>query len=185
MNNLNRRLFCLIFESFNVASAELPECSLVVSVWDFNGGIVRDDFIGRIVLSAKEPSGTLFISNMSSAVESALDFIFFFCPLTHHLLIRPLSLLFVRIHRLVPWYFTAGCLSTLAGAFFPIHRTLLTHDAHSPKHGVVGFNFEKNRSDPIRRGRVESLELHPERRSQFHSPMAHTSFQRRVRSGRY
>lgn len=44
-------------DSFNVAAAELPESSLVVSVWDFNGGIVKDDFIGRIVLSAKEPSG--------------------------------------------------------------------------------------------------------------------------------
>ncbi|XP_046645141.1 synaptotagmin-17-like isoform X1 [Daphnia pulicaria] len=43
--------------SFNVAAAELPESSLVVSVWDFNGGIAKDDFIGRIVLSAKEPSG--------------------------------------------------------------------------------------------------------------------------------
>ena len=45
------------FQSFNVAAVELPESSLVVSVWDFNGGIVKDDFIGRIVLSAKEPSG--------------------------------------------------------------------------------------------------------------------------------
>ncbi|KAI9558523.1 syptotagmin 17 [Daphnia sinensis] len=43
--------------SFNVAAVELPESSLVVSVWDFNGGIAKDDFIGRIVLSSKEPSG--------------------------------------------------------------------------------------------------------------------------------
>jgi hypothetical protein len=47
----------VLIKSFNVAAAELPESSLVVSVWDLNGGIAKDDFIGRIVLSAKEPSG--------------------------------------------------------------------------------------------------------------------------------
>ena len=47
----------VLIKSFNVAATELPESSLVVSVWDFNGGIAKDDFIGRIVLSAKEPSG--------------------------------------------------------------------------------------------------------------------------------
>lgn len=46
-----------------MAAAELPESSLVVSVWDFNGGIVKDDFIGRIVLSSKEPSGILILSS--------------------------------------------------------------------------------------------------------------------------
>ena len=33
-----------------MAAAEFAEVSLVVNVWDFNGGILKDDFIGRIVL---------------------------------------------------------------------------------------------------------------------------------------
>ena len=39
-----------------MAQAEIAELSLVVSVWDFNGGILKDDFIGRIVLG-KHPTG--------------------------------------------------------------------------------------------------------------------------------
>lgn len=42
--------------SFHVTSTELREASLVVTVWDWNGGVMRDEFIGRVVLG-KQPSG--------------------------------------------------------------------------------------------------------------------------------
>ncbi|XP_063868232.1 synaptotagmin-17-like [Scylla paramamosain] len=42
--------------SFHVTSSELREASLVITVWDWNGGVMRDEFIGRAVLG-KQPSG--------------------------------------------------------------------------------------------------------------------------------
>ncbi|RXG56845.1 Synaptotagmin-1 [Armadillidium vulgare] len=42
--------------SFRLTSADLRETSIVVTVWDFNAGVVRDEFIGRIVIG-KEGSG--------------------------------------------------------------------------------------------------------------------------------
>ncbi|XP_045123591.1 synaptotagmin-17-like [Portunus trituberculatus] len=42
--------------SFHVTSSELREASLVITAWDWNGGVMRDEFIGRAVLG-KQPSG--------------------------------------------------------------------------------------------------------------------------------
>ncbi|XP_042213082.1 synaptotagmin-17-like isoform X2 [Homarus americanus] len=55
--------------SFQIASPELREASLVVTVWDWNGGVMRDEFIGRIVLG-KQPSGPHEITHWSNMVGS-------------------------------------------------------------------------------------------------------------------
>ncbi|XP_045594095.1 synaptotagmin-17 isoform X2 [Procambarus clarkii] len=55
--------------SFQIASPELREASLVVTVWDWNGGVMRDEFIGRIVLG-KQPSGPHEINHWSNMMGS-------------------------------------------------------------------------------------------------------------------
>nr|XP_053636671.1 synaptotagmin-17-like [Cherax quadricarinatus] len=55
--------------SFQIASPELREASLVITVWDWNGGIMRDEFIGRIVLG-KQPSGPHEINHWNNMMGS-------------------------------------------------------------------------------------------------------------------
>lgn len=47
--------------SFDVNSVQLADCVVVVSVMDFNGGVVKDNFVGRVILG-KESSGN-FLNN--------------------------------------------------------------------------------------------------------------------------
>lgn len=46
----------LSVRSFDVNSVQLPDCSIIITVLDFNGGVVKDHFIGRLVLG-REASG--------------------------------------------------------------------------------------------------------------------------------
>nr|XP_027213716.1 synaptotagmin-17-like [Penaeus vannamei] len=55
--------------SFQLAGPELRESSLVVTVWDWNGGVIRDEFIGRIVLG-KQPSGPHEITHWNNMMGS-------------------------------------------------------------------------------------------------------------------
>lgn len=49
-----------IFCSFDVNSVQLPDCSIIITVLDFNGGVIKDHFIGRLVLG-REASGESYI----------------------------------------------------------------------------------------------------------------------------
>ncbi|KAB7502739.1 Synaptotagmin-17 [Armadillidium nasatum] len=55
--------------SFRLTSADLRETSIVVTVWDFNAGVVKDEFIGRIVIG-KEGSGPCETTHWNSMLAS-------------------------------------------------------------------------------------------------------------------
>jgi len=60
LGDLNWKLILDVFPiydfSFDVNSIQLGDCTVIVSVLDFNGGVVKDNFIGRVILG-KEASG--------------------------------------------------------------------------------------------------------------------------------
>ncbi|XP_068213261.1 synaptotagmin-17-like [Palaemon carinicauda] len=55
--------------SFQLAGPELREASLVITAWDWNGGVIRDEFIGRVVLG-KQPSGPHEITHWTNMMGS-------------------------------------------------------------------------------------------------------------------
>ncbi|OXA51671.1 Synaptotagmin-17 [Folsomia candida] len=55
--------------SFDVNSVQLADCVVVVSVMDFNGGVVKDNFVGRVILG-KESSGPHEVNHWKNMVQS-------------------------------------------------------------------------------------------------------------------
>ncbi|CAL4184157.1 unnamed protein product, partial [Meganyctiphanes norvegica] len=55
--------------SFSLGPQELKESSMVFTAWDWNGGVMRDEFIGRVVIG-KQPSGPHEITHWSNMMSS-------------------------------------------------------------------------------------------------------------------
>ncbi|CAL8092613.1 unnamed protein product [Orchesella dallaii] len=55
--------------SFDVNSVQLGDCSIIITVLDFNGGVIKDHFIGRLVLG-KESSGPHEVNHWKNMLQS-------------------------------------------------------------------------------------------------------------------
>ncbi|ODN01744.1 Synaptotagmin-17 [Orchesella cincta] len=55
--------------SFDVNSVQLADCSIIITVLDFNGGVIKDHFIGRLVLG-KESSGPHEVNHWKNMLQS-------------------------------------------------------------------------------------------------------------------